>query len=110
MDEYSDPKPIATVEQFKAALLAVQDNGKIFSKGLELVRAHYRAPNRTISSFRLAKELGYPSFAPANLFYGKFARRVADALGSRPGPFSSGKPHWWRTLANGKDDSLQTKG
>lgn len=110
MDEYSDPRPIATIEQFKAALLAVQDTGKVFSRGLELVVAHYRAPSHTISSFRLAKELGYPSFSPANLFYGKFARRVADALGRRPGPFSSGKPHWWRTLANGKEDSLQTKG
>lgn len=110
MDEYSDPRPIATVEQFKAALLAVRDTGRVFSRGLELVVAHYRAPSHTISSFRLAKELGYPSFSPANLFYGKFARRVADALGRRPGPFSSGKPHWWRTLANGKEDSLQTKG
>lgn len=108
MDEYSDPTPIATVEQFKAALLALRDRIGISPKHLAMLVAHCRAPSHTISTARLAEEVDYPDHNTVNMQYGKLAHDVADALHYRPGPFSSGDPHWWRTLANGKDSAPQT--
>jgi hypothetical protein len=109
MDEFSDATPIATVEQFKAALLAVRDRVGISPKDLTMLKAHCRAPNHTITTTQLAKEIGYQHCAPAHLLYGALAHHVADALHYVPGPFSTGNPHWWRTLASGNDGAPQTE-
>jgi len=108
MDEYSDPTPIATAEQFKAALLNLKDNGGLTQRDLILLRAHCRAPKHTISSFQLAKELGYASFGAVNIHYGKLAHHVADSLHYAPKPNSEGDFHWWRTLSYGNDGPPQT--
>ena len=108
MDEYSDPTPIATVEQFKAALLAVRDSVADINPYLAMLRAHCRAPNHTISTTRLAQAVDLPSYSSANLQYGKLAHEVADALHYSPGPFPGGNKHWWRTLAYGNEGVPQT--
>ena len=101
VDGYSDPTPIATAEQFKAALLTVH-----FSETeLAMLQAQYGAPNHTISAVQLAKELHYVTYAPVNAQYGALAHRVAEALHYRPGPFADGNPHWWRTLSYWNDDA-----
>jgi hypothetical protein len=110
MDEYSDPSPIATAEQFKKALLAIRDRVGISQKDLAMLRTHCRAPAHTITSHQLAQEFGYSHFLVANGQYGTFAHLVADALHYTPGPFPDGNPHWWRTLAYGNDGVPQTKG
>jgi len=97
MDEFSDPTPIATPEQFETALLAVRDKWAITPKQMAMLRAHDRAPDHTISTVQLAQDVDFPSYSAANLHYGTFARRVAEALRYRPGPFSDGNPHWWHT-------------
>jgi hypothetical protein len=102
MDEFSDPTPIATADQFKVALLSVRDRIGISPKDLAMLRAHCRAPNHTITTTQLAKELGYAKCGAAHLLYGNFAHHVADALNYRR-QFSTGEPHWWRTLASGND-------
>jgi hypothetical protein len=99
MDEFSNPNPIATAEQFKSALLSVRDKIGISPKDLALLRAHCRAPNHTISTFQLAKELGFSSHVSVNIPYGRLAHDVADALHYIPPPVPSGVAHWWRTLA-----------
>jgi len=43
MDVYSDPTPIATVEQFKTALIAVKNKSGMIGKPLDMLKAHYRA-------------------------------------------------------------------
>jgi len=108
MDVYSDPTPIATVEQFKAALLKVRDKIGVSQKDLSLLRSHCRAPNHTISTFQLAKELGYASHGPVNMHYGKLAHDVADALHCVLPLTPDGNPHWWRALAYGNDGDSQT--
>jgi len=105
VDAYSDPTPIATAEQFKAALLTV----RISETELAMLRAHYGAPNHTISAVQLAKELRYVTYATVNAQYGALAHRVAEALHYRPGPFADGKPHWWRTLSYWNDDAPQAE-
>jgi hypothetical protein len=103
MDAYSNPAEIATVEQFKAALLAVRDRIGISPKDLALLRAHCRAPNHTISTFKLAKELGYTSHGDVNKSYGKFAHDVCDALHCVLPKAPDDEAHWWRTLAYGNE-------
>ena len=109
MDKFSDPAPIATAEQFKAALLSVRDRIGITPKDLAMLRAHCRAPHHITTAGQLAQATGYPNHSTANLHYGTFAHRVADALKFRPGPFSDGRPHWWLTLASGNDEAPQTE-
>lgn len=100
MDEFSDPTPIATVEQFKAALLA-RDSIGIPAKYKAMLTAHCRALNHTISTTQLAKEVGYPGNKTAQMHYGTLAHKIADELHYKPGPFSTGGSHWWFTLAFG---------
>jgi hypothetical protein len=109
MDEYSDPTPIPTVDQFKAALLTVRDRIGMSPKDVALLKAHCRASNHTISTVELAKLLGYANYSAVNLHYGKLARDVADALNYAPKPNASGDAHWWRTLAYGNDGKPRTK-
>jgi len=108
MDEYSDPTPIATAKQFKTALLSLKDKGGLSQRDLMLLRAHFHAAKQTISTFQLAKEVGYASFGAVNIRYGKLARRVADSLRYTPTPDSKGDFHWWRTLSYGNDGTPQT--
>lgn len=108
MNEFSDPTPIATAEQFKAALLAVRDRIGISPKDLAMLKTHCRAPNHTINTTQLAHALGYNKCGTAHLLYGALAHHVADALHYKR-KFSTGEPHWWRTLANGSEGAPQTE-
>ena len=103
VDPYGDPTPIATTEQFKAALLAVD----ISEKERAMLRTQYEAPNHTISPVQLAKELHFATYATVNAQYGALAHRVAEALHRRPGPFPDGNPHWWHTLSYWNNDAPQ---
>jgi hypothetical protein len=109
-NEYNDPTPIATPEEFKQALLKVRDRYGISPKELAMLKAQCHAPNHTITSQQLAKVLGYSHYIAANGAYGSFADRVCHALGITLAPTRSKEPHWWRTLAighvpaNSKDD------
>jgi len=107
MDIYSDPTPIATVEQFKSALFAVRDRGELNDTYLNLLKVHCRAPNHTMSTESLAVAAGLKNFRAANMHYGKLANHVADALKVVLPPTPSGDPHWWRSLAIGKDSELE---
>jgi hypothetical protein len=108
MDTWSDPTPIATVEQFKAALLTVRNEVDNMVPYAALLRAHCRAPKHTISTFQLAKELHLPNLATANMQYGTLAHEVCDALHYVLPKTPNGEPHWWRTLAYGDNDIPHT--
>ena len=108
MDIYSDPRPIATAEQFKAVLLSARDGVGMSPKDLAMLRSHCRAPQHTISTQRLAQEVGYPNFSSVNMQFGTLAHHIADALHVFLPPTPSGDPHWWRTLAYGNDGIPQT--
>ena len=116
MDEFSDPTPIATPEAFAKALLALRGSfsrSRPFSgsRELKLLKAHYAAPFHTVTTTQLAERLGLTNYSAANLEYGKLAHLVSDKLGYQPGPFADGHPHWWRTLAYGKDaDASEDEG
>jgi hypothetical protein len=103
MNAYSDAAPIATIEQFKAALLATRDWNGIAPIQLQMLQTQCRAPESTISPSQMAQQLSFKSFAAARLHYGTFARAVADKLGYAPPQKGKGTPCWWFTLSTVRD-------
>jgi len=51
---------------------------------MRMLQAHYHAPGRTLTATQMSKALGYPTYAAANLHYGKLGRLVAEQIGWRP--------------------------
>ena len=101
---YADAAPIATTDQYKAALLAIRDWSGISPTQLQMLQLQCRAPECTISALQLADQLSFKNFAAARLHYGIFARAVADRLGYAPPQTEKAKPCWWFTLSTGRDD------
>jgi hypothetical protein len=101
---HADAGPIATTEQFKAALLATRDWVGISPTQLQMLQAQCRAPDATISAAQLAEQLKFKNFAAARLQYGTLARAIAEKLGYAP-PEKKGKgpARWWCALSVGQD-------
>lgn len=104
LPEYSDADPLATPEEYRVALRAVRDKHTISDRELTMLRAHCRADDHTITAADLAVAAGYKDTSSANLYYGKFARRLSDALGIEPSERRKGSVAWWRVLAFGRAD------
>ncbi|MFJ1472174.1 hypothetical protein [Massilia orientalis] len=90
---------IATVEQFKAALLAARDKN-LPDNHFAMLRAQCRAADATITATQLAAAAKYENYNAANLQYGTLAMNVATALGYTPEErHADGSPCWWTTLS-----------
>lgn len=46
----------------------------------DMLKVHYRAPERTITATRMANAIGYPNYGSANLHYGRLGRLVGESL------------------------------
>lgn len=103
MDVHRDAEPIATIDQFKAALLATRDWVGISPSQLQMLQAQCRAPESTISVSQLAHQLSFKNFAAARLQYGTLARAIADKLGYAPPQKGKAPAQWWFTLSTGRD-------
>src|SRR5215207_5474459 len=97
MTDLSDPTPIATAEQYKAALLAVRARMK--DAHLAMLQTHCRAPEHTICASSLGEAVGDTS---ASHQYGTFAHWIADFLKYTPEPRAGGSFRWWQALAIGR--------
>jgi hypothetical protein len=102
MNDYSDPAPIATTEQFKAALLATRDWIGISPGQLQMLQAQCRAPGATITAGQIAQQLSLKSCAAARHQYGTLARAVAEKLGYEPPQKGKGHFLWWFALSVGR--------
>jgi len=100
--DYSDTVPIATTEEFKAALLATRDWIGISPTQLQMLQAQCRAPDATISAAQLAEQLKFKNFAAARLQYGTLARAVAEKLGYAPPQKGKAPVRWWFALSIGQ--------
>lgn len=83
-----DPDPfdltdIPSVADYKRAFLACR-GALVGKKYLELLQAHYQAPEHSITAGELAEAVGYPSFNTANLQYGRYARELCEELKRDP--------------------------
>ena len=100
------PTPIATVEQFKRALLAVRDKN-LPDGHLAMLKAQCLAPDGAITSTKLAEAAGYENYNAANLQYGTLAFNVAGFLSYAPPRRKDGSPMWWTTLSYSLDGQTE---
>jgi hypothetical protein len=70
--------PLPPPESYKEALLRIRDT--LPEKHLQMLLAHYRAPNHTITATELAEAVGYKSFQAVNLQYGQLGRKLRDVM------------------------------
>jgi len=106
--EYADAGPIATTQEFTAALLATRDWIGISPTQLQMLQAQCRAPEATITAAQLATQLSFKNCAAARLQYGTLARAIAEKLGYAPPQKGKGPIRWWFALsiaATGEDDA-----
>jgi len=71
--------PIPSVAQYKAALSAIREQLSDGHKAM--LRAQYRAPERTLTASELAVAAQYRSYHGTNLQYGKMSVRLRAVLG-----------------------------
>jgi hypothetical protein len=102
MSALSSDQPIATMEEFKAALLARRDWNGIAPMQLRMLEAQCRAPECAISPSDLAEQLHIKSLGAATSQYGAFARAIAEKLGYVPPHKPKGAPCWWFTLSTSR--------
>lgn len=104
MNVLNEVEPIATIDQFKAALLATRDWHGISPMQLQMLQAQCRAPECTISASQMAEQLKLKTFSAARQQYGAFARAIAERLGYAPPQKGKGAPSWWFTLSTSRDN------
>ena len=102
MNDSSNPAPIATPEQYRAAILAVRQ--RMTPLQLAMLQAHCRSEAHAISTNRLAELLKLPTAGSANTAYRNYAHWIADELKYVPGN-AQNKQCWWLALAYGRDDA-----
>lgn len=99
MTDFTDTTPIATSEQFRAALLAARQG--MTQVQLQMLQAHCKCADRTTSIDKLAEQLSLPSPSGARTAYSNYAHAIADELKFVPAAVSK-KPVWLFTIAYGQ--------
>lgn len=100
-----------TKEEYIKALLSVRDKGLLRNtKYLDMLRAHYKFENQTITAGKLADEVCYPNYNTANMHYGKLAHHIADELSFIPPRRITGdkEPIWLLTICSFNRPSEKT--
>jgi len=77
-----DPEELTT-DQFKLALQKVRED--MHGRHFAMLRAHYYAPDRTLTAAQMAKAVGYKHFSTACFQYGGLASKLCDILGHPAG-------------------------
>jgi len=93
----------ATTEEYVEAFLS--SRSEISDKQLEVLRAQYAAPDKTVTASELAEAVGYDHFLPANSLYGSIGHLIADELGRKPKKQTKQFKHWWSVLSTGESGS-----
>ena len=78
MNDFNDPRPIATSDEFKAALLATRDWIGISPTQLHILQAQCRASDSVITAAQIADQLALKNCAAARA-EGLEAVRFLDA-------------------------------
>jgi hypothetical protein len=89
-----------TVDDYRRALEAIKP--QLTDGHLAMLKAHFRAPHRTITASQLAAAAGYEGYQGANLQYAYVAQKIAEFLNFSPPIHKDGEQHFWTfTIANG---------
>ncbi len=75
-------EPEFGVDAYVAAFRQIQ----LAPHQLRMFQVQYHAPERTLTATQMSQALGYPTYAAANLHYGKLGRLVGEQIGWTPLP------------------------
>jgi hypothetical protein len=73
-----DAKLIPPSSRYVAALEKLAP--RLTARRLKMIRAHYRAPGRTLTATQLAKAAGYKNYRAVNLQYGLIGAKLAALM------------------------------
>ena len=95
---------IPTPQEFAEALSSIKPTGNQW----EMLKAHYHAPNRKLTSSQLAEAVGFPNFSSANSQYGGLGSSIARHLEiTPPGHYKDGKPLWITIITLENSESIE---
>ncbi|WP_201494827.1 hypothetical protein [Rubrivivax sp. A210] len=97
---------MATIEQFKAALLALRDKN-LPDNHLVMLKAQCQTPDATITSTKLAEAAGYKNYNAANLQYGTLGVNLSEFLSYTPPKRKDGSFMGWTTLSYSIDGNIE---
>ncbi len=93
---FEGEETLISVENYKRALASMS----LTEKQLQMLRAHYHAPDRRITMSELAEQVGFSRFSAANLHYGRLGRNLCKAMQTEPDDtYQDGSPLWLSILA-----------
>jgi len=96
---------IPTPQEFAEALSSVKPSDAQW----EMLKAHYHAPNKKLTSSQLAEAAGFQHFYAANTQYGTLGGLIARHLGiTPPGKYKDGKPLWITTITLENSKSIES--
>jgi len=98
--------PIATIEQFKHALLALRDKG-LPETHLAMLKAQAKSDGGLITSTKLAETAGYENYNAANLQYGTLAFNLGAFIDYAPPRRRDGTQMWWTVLSYSVDGEAE---
>ena len=88
---------VPTAEEFKEALSQV----RVSDSQWDMLKAHYNAQGKKLSSTQLATAAGYDHLSVANMQYGALGHKLADELNYQPpGKYKNGDPLWITVLVH----------
>ena len=88
---------IPTASEYAEALTAIQPTQAQW----DMLKAHYNAPDRKLTSSQLADAASYVHLYGANTQYGALGHKLSDYLNFKPpGTYKSGEPLWITVIAN----------
>ena len=91
-----------TSKDFENALLA--SRADISKQQRDMLEAHFRAPNYTLTATQLAQAAGYSDYSTANLQYGLLGKTLAARLSFQPEKRNDGSRIWTTVIATGNPD------
>ena len=95
---------IPTAKEFAEALTAIKPSDAHW----DMLKAHYNAPGKKLTSTQLATVAGYEHLSVANMQYGVLGHKLSDYLDYEPlGKYKNGDPLWITILVDHAGTSFE---
>ncbi len=95
---------VPTATEFAEALTAIKPSDAHW----DMLKAHYNAPGKKLTSTQLATVAGYEHLSVANAQYGVLGHKLSDYLNYEPlGKYKNGDPLWITILVDHAGESFE---
>lgn len=92
-------------DDYKRAFIAINNN--MTDSHRKMLKAHYHAPQQTITATKLAEAAEYQHYGGANLQYARIGEMVARHLNYSPPEKDNKRPFWSLVLASGERKTVE---